>query len=648
MQAIAITFTGAPIPFAKIGKFPPESIKKIVEDIKKAIEDGKSALSALKAEFHNAIDRYVDKPLKTAVETLDSLTANGFAKLQQALPGLFAKTGAVATARQALLDRIGSVTQYANDPSNKMLGMTLNDWSMLGNTLYDATQTFKNHTNALSGVQTDDKYLTLDTLYGSVKVSNGTVNVASGSNIAYANLSQTTYPSINVGDTLTISAEIKVVTGLSYNSVGGGTVSVTADGYDVVSSSVATLNLANITLGSGALKLAPDMYIKVNNEIKQIESINAYGDRLTVYSAFRDNASGKTLYTEVGFTVNSNFTSSNTDMLLYKTTAFCANSECLGNIIYGQGTTFTSNVSAGDKVYYDEQEFNVVSVTNTEIEVDAPLRLLTDEMVYKIVKEEAVYRLTDPMNPDDILATFDAADTMTSAFGENYINGLTTRFMAANGETMQVDAYKPVHVTQSLQKPELTRAVSRTMQSLIDDLQDDAIRHLSDGELITYLENRTNEIDEIKNRLLDSVKQDLAAFNAIKGLLQGLLKLFQTSCSKKKKGDDPENPDTSSDDYLQLITIPNPSRQGCDATESDFITLMDDADAEYKTIDFPPVDVSVSDTTNTNVDDFTNQNDTLFVPERSQTGGGLGDVELDGDADDGLPAKTVDPCTQPC
>jgi len=237
---------------------------------------------------------------------------------------------------------------------------------------------------------------------------------------------------------------------------------------------------------------------------------------------------------------------------------------------------------------------------------------------------------------------------MTSAFGENYINGLTTRFMAANGETMQVDAYKPVHVTQSLQKPEVVRAVSRTMQSLIDDLQDDAIRHLSDGELITYLENRTNEIDELKNRLLDSVNQDVAAFNAIKGLLQGLLKLFQTSCSKKKKGDDPENPDTSSDDYLQLITIPNPSRQGCDATESDFSTLMDDADAEYKTLDIPDVEVSTSDTTDTDATDFVDPNAALFVPERSDNGGGLGDIEFDDDADGALPAKTVDPCTQPC
>ena len=648
MQALAITFTGAPIPFGKIGKFPPESLKKIIEDIKKAIEDGKSALSALKAEFHNALDRLIDKPLKNAVQSLDDLTKDGFAKLQNALPALFSKTGSVATARQALLDRIGSVTQYASDPNNKMLGMTLNDWSMLGNTLYDSVQTFKNHTNGLSGVQTDDKYITLETIYGSIQVSNGTVNVASGSNVAYANLSKTTYPSINVGDTLTINTQVKVVTGLSYNSVSGGTVSVTADGYNVTTSSVATMNLANISLGGGSLKLSPDMYIKVNSEIKQIESINAYGDYLTVYSAFRDNASAKTLYTEVGFTVNSNFTTTNTDASLYKTTAFCANSECLGDVIYGQGTTFTANISAGNKVYYDEQEFNVISVTDTEIVVDAPLRLLSNEMVYKVIGEEAVFRITDSMNPDDVLATFDAADTMTSAFGENYIEGLTTRFMAANGETMQVNAYKPVHVTQSLQKPELARAVTRTVQSLIDDLQDDAIRHLSDGELVSYLEQRTQEIDDMKNRLLDSVKQDIAAFNAIKGLLQGLLKLFQISCSKKKKGDDPESPDSSSDDYLQLITIPNPSRQGCDATDSDLIQLFDDADAEYKTIDFPPVEVDTGNVSSTNIEDFIDPNDTLFVPERSDSGGGLGDIELDGEADDLLPAKTVDPCTQPC
>ena len=649
LQALAITFTGKPIPFAKIGGFPPDSLKKIIEDIKKAIEDGKSALSALKAEFHNALDKYVDKPLKNAVESLDNLTANGFAKLQTALPGLFAKTGSVATARQALLDRIGSVTAYANDANNKILGMNLSDWSMMGNTLYDSVQTFKNHTNQLSGVQTEDKYLTLETFYGKVQVSNGTVNVSSGSNVAYANLSQSTYPSINVGDTLTINTQIKVVTGLSYNSVAGGTVSVTAGDYNVTTSSVATLNLANITLGSGSLKLEPDMYIKVNNEIKQIESINAYGDYLTVYSAFRDNASAKTLYTEVGFTVNSNFTTTNTGALLYKTTAFCANSECLGNIIYGQGTTFTSNISIGEKVYYDEQEYIVVSVTDTAIEVDAPLRYLNDEMIYKVIGEQAVFKITDTMNPDDILATFDAADTMTSSFGGDYIKGLTTRFRSATGEYMQVEAYKPVHVTQSLQKPELTRAVTRTMQSLIDDLQDDAIRHLSDGELISYLEQRTQEIDDLKNRLLDSVNQDIAAFNAIKGLLQGLLKLFQTSCSKKKKGDDPENPDTSSDDYLQLITIPNATRQGCSATESDLIDLLDSADQEYKNYNPSDVEVDVGPVTDTDTNDFLEDNNTLFVPERNDTDTtGLTDIELDGDPEDTLPVKTIDPCTQPC
>jgi hypothetical protein len=182
----------------------------------------------------------------------------------------------------------------------------------------------------------------------------------------------------------------------------------------------------------------------------------------------------------------------------------------------------------------------------------------------------------------------------------------------------------------------------------LDDLQNDAIRGLSDSELIAYLNQQTNEINAIKNKLMDSINQDLAAINAVKGMLAGLLKLFQIACSKKKKGDDPENPDTSSDDYLKLILKVDPLTQGCSATESDFIQTLDDADAEFKGYSYTSPNVAVPTIAASTPPDQFDDADYNYGLEQQQNTGGSGDVSIDNSPDSLLPAKTVDPCTQPC
>jgi len=323
LQTLAITFTGSPIPFGKTGSFPPAigPLKDLIQSVKDAIKDGKSALDTIKRQFSNAVANgtsTMTQALESAEIPLNELTKNGWAGLQKAMPDLFTRTGAVANARTALLDRLGSVTQYANDPQNKIGGMTIAQWSVAGNTLYDSMQSFKNHVNNLQGINVDDKLLIGEEIYGNIALS-GTINIAS-TNTATANLSKTSYPAINVGSTIAVNSKLYVVTGRTYTlHTGGGTVSVTANDVYVNTASLTTLNLANIVLATGStLKVTPGMYINVNNEIKQVNTINARGDYLTVTRPFRNANASASLYKETGFTVNTNFTSTNTDILVYR------------------------------------------------------------------------------------------------------------------------------------------------------------------------------------------------------------------------------------------------------------------------------------------------------------------------------------------
>ena len=631
------------MPFGQL-KFPPAVLKDLIEKIKKNIERGKQFMNGLRDDFNNAIRG----ALQGATDAIKKMTDNNFQGLKDSLPDLFAKTGAVATARENLLGYLGKAQDAA---SSTFLGMPISQWATLGNTLYDATQSFTNHTNELSGVQSEDKVLTLQTLYGNVVISGATINIAS-TNVASANLSKSVYPVKNVGTTIVVNSEEKLIIGKTYTSTGAGTVSIDilTNNTKVTTASVGTLNLASIALASGStLKIVPGMYINVNSEIKQVNTINSLGDFLTVTQPFRNSNTGATLYKETGFIVNTAFSATATDMTISVKSAAVGNTLCLDNVITGNGTTFTSSLVADNKIYYAGQEYFVISVTDTRIVVDDPLAFTSDEIIYKVTAETPVMRVIESNSPGDILAAFEGLDQLTTSMGSNLTEGMTTRYMKSDGTYSTIDCATPVHVTQSLQNgPAYVNAITRTLQGLLDDLQNDAIRQLSDSELVSLLNQKTNEINEVKNKLLDSVKQDLAAINAVKGLLAGLLKLFQAACSKKKKGDDPENPDNSSDDYLKLILKVDPVRQGCAATESDFIDILDTADAEFKGYTYTTPNVAVPTITATTQGEEFDDADYTYDLQQQQNAGGNGDVSIDGNPDSLLPAKTVDPCTQPC
>jgi hypothetical protein len=638
LQALSITFTGAPIPFGKIG-FPPKQLQDIIDKIKKDIQNGKSFLNGLKDEFKLPAD--IQTALEEADANLKKFTENNFQGLKDSLPDLFAKGGTVEAARNRLLDVLG---QAQDAQSQEFLGMPISQWSVLGNTLYEATQSFGNHTRELSGVQTEDKVLTLQTLYGNKIIPNATVNLASTT--AVANLSKTSYPIVKIGDTVVFSNLEKTVVGKTYLATGQLVSCNTSESNTkIYVANPGSFNFLTYTLGSGSLKIQPGMYLKVNDEIKQIENIDESGEFVTVAAPIRNSFTSVQLNIESGFVVNTAFASVATDQLVRVKSELVASSLCLSNVITGNGTTFTSSLTVGDKIYYDEREFFVLDVTDTSITVDDSLLAAPEpRRIFKVTKETAVMRIVESNSPDDILAAFDGLDQLSTNYDAPLTEGLTTRYRKSDGTYATVDASKPISVTQSLQKPQLVNAVTRTLQKLLDEFQNQAIQALSDSEIVNYLEEITDELDEKRRELLDSIEQDLAAINAVKGLLKGLLKLFQASCSKKKKGDDPENPDDSSDQYLRLILTPNPTRQGCDATVSNLPELLDEADAEYKQFPVPPVDTDLDPPPQLEiVPDF---NDVDYAYRPQTPAGGDGDIGVDGDPN--LGPKPVDPCTQPC
>ncbi len=640
LQTLSITFTGAPIPFGKIG-FPPKQLQDIIDKIKADIKAGKSFLNGLKQEFK--LPAELQKGLEELDKNLKKITENNYQGLKDALPGLFGKTGTtVVTARNRLLDVLG---QAQSASSQKFLGMPISQWSVLGNTLYEASQSFGNHVREISGTQTEDKVLTLQTIYGNTAIVNATVNI--NSTAAVANLSKSAYPIINVGETVVFNSVEKTVIGKIYTGTGQNvSFSSTTANTNVYSANVATLNLANLVIGTGTIKLQPGMYINVAGEIRQVNTINSLGDYLTVYSPMRATNTATELKVETGFFVNTAFAAAATDQEVKIKNEFIANSLCLSNVITGNGTTFTSVISVGDKIYYDELEYFVLSVTNTEIVVDDFLRATQEpKRLFKVTEEAAVMRVVESNSPDDILAMFDGLDQLSTNYTEPLTAGLTTRYRKSDGTYATIQSATPVHVTQSLQNgARITNAVTRTLQRMLDDLQNDAIEALSDSELVNYLEEITDELDARRKELIDAIEQDLAAINAVKGLLKGLLKLFQASCSKKKKGDDPEDPDDSSDQYLNLILAPNPLRQGCDAAVNDLPELLDAADAEYKDVVIPTPNVAYDAITVDGFDPDFNDVDYNYKPQIGA--GGNGDITIDGDSD--LGAKPVDPCTQPC
>lgn len=654
LQLLAHTFNDFPIPFGKGAKFPPPSIQKLLEKMKKLKQDAKDfdINTFIKKEFSLPAD--IKAGLEQAEQAIRDVVGDPLAdppkegKLAKAAPFLFSRTGDVAVARNKLMAKIGDINNYASEKN--WLGTSLKQWSDIGNdgTLAGAFLGFKGHAQEISGVLSDDKVLRLQAIPGYPIVGYASTTV--GSNVVSINLDGPTYPVTNIGSTILVSNTEYVVVKKLYNPV-NAYVTVNANSTIIQSSNYLTYNLANIAMATGsALKIKPGLSITVNGQIAGINTINALGDYMTVYRPITYANSNSQLSVENSLVSNS-VIAANTSNLAIKLEVYDHGSSiCLGDVIYGNSSSFGSHFAAGDRVYYDEKEYNIISVTNTDIVVDDRLRGLNGQFVYKILQEAQVERSKELNGPDDILASFSVAEQMSSGLATNFMEGMVTRYKKADGSYATIDAWKPIHVSRAVQQPgsAIVNRITGIVQSLLDELKDDLIDQLEENELVAYLEEKENEIEDLRRELKDIVEADLAAIKQVKSLLKGLLKLFKISCSKKKKGDDPEDPDLSSDEYLQLILTPNPERQGCDALESDFIDIVDEADDEYNTVILPDPRGDSPYNPGIDLDQLTSPDPALYGLELPGTAGGEADVSVDQTPDSLLPPDIKDPCTEPC
>ena len=126
-------------------------------------------------------------------------------------------------------------------------------------------------------------------------------------------------------------------------------------------------------------------------------------------------------------------------------------------------------------------------------------------------------------------------------------------------------------------------------------------------------------------------------------MVTSLGKLFSLACGKKKR----KKGDSSSDDYLDVIVVPNPVEDGCDATTGQFINILDDFDSEFNQdgVTLPTIPAN----TNIALNNQFNGSDIIVGPLPNQTQGtgtANSNVGIDGtDPDVNVPE---DPCAKPC
>lgn len=655
LQILAHTFGDLPIPFAKGGKFPPESIKRIVEKIKKEIEEAKQGIKLWQNRIKEEINKNFTLPadIKAGLEKLEEKLRGIDDKLAEACPALFSKTGEVATFRDKLMAKIGSINSYAEEKT--FLGKNLRQWSEIGadGSFAAATIAYRGHASEIAGVLSDDEVLVLEPIPGYPLVGYGSANV--GSNTINVNLNYSRYPITDIGSTIKVANTDYIVVGKNYD-VTASYINVSANSVVVYSKNVETFNLAETYLSNTSdLTVQPGMWIRIDGVTARVNTINALGDYLTVYpprigyGAFPTANSNTILYVETGIRANTNIIETGANVTIKLQTFNQANSECLSDIISGNGTSFLTYFSANDSVYFDEKEFTIVSLTNSDIVIDDKLRFLENQIVYKIARRVSVQRTAEGNGPDSILASFSVADQMAAGLGDNFMQGMTTRYKKADGTTARIDAWKPVHVTTAIQPAKsvlLNRGVE-ILQDLFDNLRDDVINELTDNELTNYIEDKIQEIEDLRKEMIDTIEQDLAAIKSVKALIAGLLKLFKISCSKKKKGDDPEDPDLSSDEYLDLIIMPNPERQGCSATQSDLIDLLDEADDEYNTVELPDPNTTSPLRPEVDENSLVALDPAIYGYNIPGQSGGNADVEIDQTPDSLFPDRK-DPCVEPC
>lgn len=647
--------------------FADTALGQFLSGIKKDIKTKADAVKQFFAQnFINPLkdklnsENFISSPLNDLNQELEFLTANNYAGMQAALPLLFSNTTpSIVTARTELLNRLGQVKDI-NTSSNFKLGpFTIGELTSMADeadSLARAIQEMEEHTNNLSGLGGAQVKFRLERITGNLTLQNTSVHVVS-SNVVYANLSKSIYPVVNIGDTIVVDTEERVVIAKKFTPTFDGTVSIdtSANSYKVTTTSVATLNLASCNLSvnggigvleTGNLVLGKGMFVSINNEVRQVNTINALGDYLTVYAPFDNSVTGALLLKETSFNVNTAFTFTNERLIDVKT-SFVANSLCLDNVITGQGTTFTSQLQPNNKIIYDSKEYIVKSVTDTTIEVDDDwLRYTVNFPVFKVVEEVPYLDLTeDLVDPDGILTAFTLPGQIMG--DDAVLVGLTTRVRRANGTYQSVSASKPTDAAQALFQQALMRRTKEILTQMKYDLRDDAIRSLTSTVLFQRINETESRIRNIKNDIKDVIEQDIAVLNQVKSIVKGMIKLFSMSCSKKKRKD--EGGKTDSDDYLDLILQPNPDRQGCDATASDFIDILDDFDKEYNDPDVSSNNTPVVDTTIPTTDLFDGL-DGIAGPFPRQPGTPVGGDNTGGDVDDQDPDVLVpeDPCAKPC
>lgn len=644
----------------------------------------------MKKEFTNKLAPELDD----LQESLRNFTNNNFKGLKDALPTVFgSRNPEVERLRNKLTSLLGSkdtnnagaanainpepptsayadarLVNYAN-PASRFLGIPADDSNILGTTFDESVQAFRNHTDELSGVIDIDKKFEYITIPGKVPLS-GTVNLSTGAATTLsANLSQVGFPTVNIGAVINVAGYERCVTGKTYETLAAGlvTIDVTANANVLYSTSVVSLNLAQTSIKSGT-------FIKVNSEYRQVNTINALGDYLTVYRPFKLSNTAGDLLRENGIVVNTAIGINATDQIVYLNSDMVANSLCLDTVITGQGTKFTDYLSVDDKILYDNKEYFVVSLTDTTIEVDEELNQLTGQIIKKVSEEFPVVDTRERIGPDEILSAFSSLEALG---GEDLTNindtrfddklgsrpkspiyhDLSTRYRNSQGNYVQVYARSPTDITQSLNKSLEVTEAKRKLQYIADDLQEDIVSGLTDAAIASVLDGHINDITGQINQFNDLVKADIAAFTAITGLLDAIIKIFNFSCAKQKKqgraaayteNDLPLNAGVS-DEYLRIICRPNPVRQGCnpEPNESDFPDILDQIDQEYNSPEIPSY--PPPETIEPEFDS------PILEPEPQYTG--LYDVERENIPDADADVNVVqppdvqprpDPCNQPC
>jgi hypothetical protein len=660
-----MVFSCVPIPFAKNGGFNFQASKfgQFLSSIKSSIDRGVDAVKdffsqnfinpirdGVRDKLLSPLDRDISSPLNDINEFLDKYTANNYAGLEASIPELFSKTdSSVVSARNNLLNCLGKVNtntdNYKVGPF--MLGELIN-MAESSDSLAKAIREYEQHTDNLSGLGGAGSALELQRLYGNVSYSGANVNIAS-SVVVSPNLSSSRYPIVDIGDTIVVSSEQKIVVDKTFTATSGGaaanvSVDVLTDNVKIITANVATLNLANSLLEtSGTLTLNTNMYISVNGEVRQVNTINTLGDYLTVYYPFYNSAVAQTLYKETSFNVNSAFSTTSTNQELKVRKSLVCNSICLDNVITGNGTSFTSDLVANNKILYDSREYIVVSVTDTTIVVDDYVRAANNFAVYKVTNETPFVGLDeDLVDPDGIVNAFTLPGSITG--DPTYMDGMVTRVRRANGIYQTVSASKPTDAAQALFQDELMRRTREILNQMRYDLRNDAVRSLSNADTVLAITNITNQLTNARDDVRNIVEQDIAVLNQAKNLVKGMVKLFSLSCSKKKRKDTGAN---DSDEYLDIILYPNPQRQGCNATTSDFIVILDDFDQEYNDPGFNNNDV----TANTTIPNFgeLDELDGVDGPfPRQTTGTGTGEADTGVDNNDPDVNVPEDPCAKPC